>query len=271
MKKTQAVSAGIAFVLAITFILHAQETAITVQSIRAASANDLNTRFEAVEETTPLPAELVPEVGTFYSAKNPSFPPLPRNLLGLDAWDLGNGRFLLDDLNLGDTSTGFGMRALAMDASMPGDSGSDGESNNYNNFASRYTIDPNGLWLDIAGITNGAAWFNLHNATNQVYAITSKTNLLSADWKIELEVWPGTNQTVTPFTVPVLDRTSMLFIRAQDWSGVDDNGDGIPNWWIWKYFGTLDLSATNVDSQGNTLLYDYQSGIDPNIISFCHR
>ena len=129
-------------------------------------------------------------------------------------------------------------------------------------------LPTNGLCLEITGVSNGAAWFNLHNATNQVYAITSKTNLPSAGWNIEREVWPDTNQTVTPFTVPVLDRTSMLFIRAQDWTGVTENGNTTPDWWFWEYFGTMNLSDTNLDSQGNTLLYDYQYGIDPNVISF---
>ncbi len=73
-------------------------------------------------------------------------------------------------------------RAMAMDASSPGDSGGDGGTDNYSNFASSYTIDPNGLWLEITGVSNGAAWFNLHNAPNQVYAIWSKIDPL-ANWK----------------------------------------------------------------------------------------
>jgi hypothetical protein len=267
MKKTQAVSAGIAFVLAINFSLHAQETTTTVQSIRAGSANDLNTMLEAVEETTPLPAESVPKFGTFYSARTPTGPPLPTSM-GLPAWDLGSSKWLLDDL---DQPQGQ-MRAMAgnimaMDVPSPGDGGSDGGSNNYSNFTSSYMIDTNGLFLEITGVSNGAAWFNLHNATNQVYAITSKTNLPLVGWNIEQEVWP-TNPAVMPFTVPVLGRTSMLFIRAQDWTGVTENGNTTPDWWFLENFGTVALSDTNLDSQGNTLLYDYQHGLDPNVISF---
>ncbi len=222
--------------------------------------------LEAVEATTPVAAESVPHVGTFYSAQlPPNWPPL-RQYQSVPAWDLGGGVCLLDDLDLV-THAALECGRWPWSAPMPGGGGSDGGSNNYSNFASSYTIDTNGLYLEITGVSNGAAWFNLHNATNQVYAITSKTNLPLASWNIEQEVWP-TNPAVMPFTVPVLGRTSMLFIRAQDWTGVDDNGDGIPDWWIWKYFGTLNLSATNLDSQGNTLLYDYQHGLDPNVISF---
>ena len=76
--------------------------------------------LEAVEETTPLPAESVPKVGTFYSARTPTGPPGPYNLNGLARVGF---RFLahgcLDDL---DQPQGQ-MRAMAgnmmaMDASI---------------------------------------------------------------------------------------------------------------------------------------------------------
>jgi len=70
-----------------------------------------------------------------------------------------------------------------------------------------------------------------------------------------------------PLTVPTLDRQN-LFMRAEDWTGVDSDGDGIPDWWIWLYFGNLSQTATNLDSQGNSLLYDYTNGLDPNVVAF---
>ena len=121
------------------------------------------------------------------------------------------------------------------------------------------------MWLEPTGVSNGQAYLNLHNSTNQVYAIWSTTDLL-ANWNVETEVWP-TNQELMPFTVPTLERQN-LFVRAEDWTGVDSDGDGIPDWWIWKYFGDLSENATNLDSQGNTLLDDYQNVVDPNVISF---
>ena len=127
--------------------------------------------------------------------------------------------------------------------------------------------DTNGLYLEITNVAAGLAYLNLHHATNLVYSIwsTSATNL-PAGWQVETEVWP-TNQDVMPFTVPTLDRQS-LFLRAGDWTGVTENGNTTPDWWFWEYFGTVNLSDVNLDSQGNTLLYDYQNGLDPNIITF---
>lgn len=140
----------------------------------------------------------------------------------------------------------------------------DGSGDYANSYVS-YTIDTNGLWLEITGVSNGAAWFNLYNATNQIYAIWSTTNLL-ANWNLETELWP-TNATVMPFTVPTLEGQN-LFVQAEDWTGVTENGNTTPDWWFWEYFGTVALSDTNLDSQGNTLLYDYQNGLDPNVIQF---
>jgi hypothetical protein len=71
-----------------------------------------------------------------------------------------------------------------------------------------------------------------------------------------------------PFTVPELDRTNALFFRAMDWTGVKENGNTTPDWWFWEWFGTTALFDTNLDSQGDTLLYDYTNSLDPNIISF---
>ena len=124
------------------------------------------------------------------------------------------------------------------------------------------------LWLQITGITNGMANLILNNATDQVYEVLSKTDLTLTNWTIEPGVvWP-TNATAMPFSVSVLDRTKALFIRVADWTAVTENGNTTPDWWFWEYFGTLDLSDTNLDCQGNLLLYDYTNGLDPNVISF---
>jgi hypothetical protein len=133
--------------------------------------------------------------------------------------------------------------------------------------ASAFDFATNSLWLQIIGVTNDTAYLILNNTTDEVYEVWSKTDLTLTNWTIELEIWP-TNPAMTPFTVPLLDRTNALFIWARDWTGVTGSGNTTPDWWFWKYFGTLALSDTNLDSQGNTLLYDYQNGVDPNIILF---
>ncbi len=216
--------------------------------------------LQAIEETTPLTAESVPRGAMFWSAQYINYPPLPSNINNLPAWNLGGGNWLLADQDfdyaaLEQQNAAMHMLSKAMGLEMDSQEVDDNS----------YTIDTNGLWLEIAGVSNGAAWFNLHNSTNQVYAIWSTTDLL-VGWNVAAEVWP-TNSEVMPFTVPTLERQN-LFVRAEDWTGVDSDGDGIPDWWIWKYFGDLSENATNLDSQGNTLLDDYQNVVDPNVIQF---
>jgi hypothetical protein len=49
----------------------------------------------------------------------------------------------------------------------------------------------------------------------------------------------------------------------------DVDGDGLPDWWEEMYFGTNGLNSNDsFDGQGNSLLYDYMNGIDPNIPAF---
>ncbi len=162
------------------------------------------------------------------------------------------------------------MRAMGMGVPSPGDGGDSGDVGDYSPMFSGGTpIDTNGLWLEITNVSNGWSYLNLHNGTNMVYAIWGTTNLLTG-WQVEMEVWPtnGTTiPTVTPFSVQNLNRQN-LFLRAEDWTGVTENGNTTPDWWFWEYFGTTALLDTNLDANGNTLLSDYQNSIDPNIINF---
>ncbi len=155
------------------------------------------------------------------------------------------------------------MRAMGMDVPSPGGAGGgSGGSGDYSGSYVPYMFNTNGLWLEITNVSNGLSYLNLHHATNQVYAIWSTTNLLTP-FQVETELWPTPDQTnVLSFTVENLDRQN-LFMRAEDWTGVTENGNTTPDWWFWWYFGTTALSDTNLDSVGNTLLYDYTNGIVP--------
>ena len=170
------------------------------------------------------------------------------------------------------TTAGQSMRTMvggvmmAADGMSPPGGGGGFGTNGFYSDSFNYTVPTNGLFLTLTNVSNGFAWLNLHNATNLVYEVLSKTDLSDAGWNIETEVWP-TDTNSTAFTVPELGRTN-LFIWAQDWTGVTENGNTTPDWWFWEYFGTTILSDTNLDSQGNTLLSDYQNGVDPNVITF---
>ncbi len=183
---------------------------------------------------------------------------MPGNVNNLPAWDLGNNAYLVDDLEVNYVE----LQSMAMCMQVL-ESGGD-ENVDF----SSYTFSRDGLWLEIAGVTNEQAYLNLHNAANQVYEIWCRTDLAATNWDIEQEVWPVLGQEPTPFTVPVLSRTN-LFIWARDWTGVDENSNGIPDWWEWKYFGNFNQPTNgDYDSDGTNILDEYQRGADPNKIRF---
>jgi hypothetical protein len=65
----------------------------------------------------------------------------------------------------------------SIDMSMPRN-GDDGGTNNY--FTSNHAQPDYGtnLWLEITNVSNGQAYLNLHNATDMVYEVWSRTDLL---------------------------------------------------------------------------------------------
>ncbi|MGD0814627.1 MAG: hypothetical protein ABSA83_13555 [Verrucomicrobiota bacterium] len=225
------------------------------------------------ETNPPVPPEDLPRIGTFYSAQNR--PPLPYDWLpDLQVYPLGNGQFVVDDSSVnysaagtqGDVSRPGGEAAASMDDSgaplPPGDGG--GGTNSFGG-GGPYPVpsfSTNGLWMQITGITHGIVSLNLNNAADTVYEVWSKTNLNQTNWNIETEVFP-TNQQVMPFTIAGQGRGN-LFVWARDWTGITSNGNETPEWWFWEYFGTVDLSDTNLDVNGvQTLLFDYTNHINP--------
>ena len=248
-------------------------TAADMPALKQLTDAQLSALINALDATPTIPYTALPRngmAGTYFSLEHPDYPPLPGDINQADVWPM-DGFYILNDVSVHSAEKRGRERAVrstagitAMISGPPSPGG--GGTNTVNYATSTNTFDHTKLWLEITNISSGVLPLNLHHATNQVYAIWSTTNLLTA-WNVVTELWP-TNGTVMPFTAQSLIQPN-LFLRAEDWTAVDSNGDGIPDWWIWSYFGNLSETATNLDSQGvNTLLYDYQHGIDPNIISF---
>ncbi|HEX3627971.1 MAG TPA: hypothetical protein VH280_21380 [Verrucomicrobiae bacterium] len=242
-------------------------TALVAKSLHAQLPFS-NADLAVIESTTPLSAADMPYLGTFYSAANPGYPPLPGNILGLDGWSLGDGFYLLNDVGEGGSTGGFS----AMDESEPPFPGGGGGAPY--NFTNGYAYPTNGLWLQITNTAGGLVYANLNGATDTVYEIYSTTNLPVAaaalsNWDVEMEVFPGVNTNTMPFTVAMNGR-DLLFLWARDWTGITSNGNLTPDSWLYYWFGIdgLSFSDTNLDTSGNTLLFDYTNGFDPNFIQF---
>ena len=158
------------------------------------------------------------------------------------------------------TAQNMGMnRALA-----DGAGADDGMANGVNGQSS-YALDPNLLGLSLTNVANGLAWGNLLNCTDFVYAVWSSADLAApfAQWQIEAEVFPSATNAM-PFTV-LTQGWPILFLQAGDWTGAETNG--LPCWWLWQNFKNLNETASTLDRNGNTLLYDFQNGLNPNVVS----
>lgn len=255
---------------------------------------------------SPTPLESLPVMGgTFYIVENngviPPFPCLPVQYWNCQAWQMADGIYLVDATGgqvpqaprlmarqsmttstvdsvqaaidaqgnavanlieqvqdaqfMRETAAMFGMDAPMLD------SGTEYSAN------FTYSFDTNALWLEITNISSGYSYYNLHNATNLVYAILTTTNLLMP-FAAEIEVWPN-DTNCQPFNLQNSGR-QYLFVRAEDWTGVDSDSDGVPDWWSWKYFGTVNLTDTNLDYSGNGLTFaqDYSNNITPTVFTY---
>ena len=291
MNKSIALPMVFAFLTAPVALLHAQETATS--SGAPDSIVQLTAESNGLAE---VPPETLPTPGTFWivtaDGVSAPYPFLPLDDQSAPVFTITSNVFLVDvtggqvDLQgLGATSTADALTMLAgqvekvIAQTQTAAASQPVTSMTADRLASSQALDLSGgdltpafsfstdtLWLQITGVTNGIANLILNNATDEVYEVLSKTDLTATNWNIEAgEVWP-TNATAMPFTLPVLDRTNALFIWAMDWTGITENGNMVPDWWFWKFFGMLGLSDTNLDCQGNTLLSDYQNDVDPNII-----
>ena len=69
---------------------------------QAATAEDFQVLLEALEATPPLPASAAPAFGNFWNAQQPPplWPPVPMNFWNLPVWSLGDGSYIINDLDL---------------------------------------------------------------------------------------------------------------------------------------------------------------------------
>src|ERR1039458_4446183 len=172
--------------------LHAQTTLVQSGAVAqdVNSMSDTEVLLQAIESVPPAPATSAPRAGTFFSAQHApgtrlAWPPLPGNN-GLPVWNLGDGVYLLDDLQV-DYSLPVSVRLAGsgmgtMDNSggpFPGYGGG-GSTNGYEYSFTRPVYTTNDLWLEITGKTNTTAYLTIHepwNVTNGVYDLFYTTNL----------------------------------------------------------------------------------------------
>jgi hypothetical protein len=264
------------------FVLRAQEMATPVQegaisltdtNLDWNSMSDLEVELKTIEMTTPTPAANAPDVGTFWSAQHApgspeAWPPLPGNINNSPVWDLGDGVFLLSDLDFDynppvtfSLKAHSGMMMDAMDSGPGGDGSDSGDGGISPTFAPNYGTN---LWLSITGVSNSFANLFLENTEPDIqYEIQSKQDLTVTGWVSEGFVLGSELTNWTPMNVAQNGRTN-LFFRIRSWA---DDGSGLPIWWQLQYFGTTGINPNALDSAGDgwTIYQKYQMGLNPNV------
>src|SRR5581483_4298712 len=192
------------------------------------------------------------------------------------------------------TPTGSGDGSLGLDGGIngsdgigfPGSGSNGGFAPDFNSGGSgtpQMSCPPGSLCLEIwqpgTNIFNSdsnSVTLILHGTTNDnstTYQLVSSTNL-GAGWTVDPTSLENPGQDWTPLTVSIADRPT-LFFRARN-SGLDTDGDGLPDWWELKYgldpnnpdtgnTGIPDGYKTDGIGDGYTYLQKYQMGIAPNV------
>jgi hypothetical protein len=132
-----------------------------------------------------------------------------------------------------------------------------------------YQVPENQLFLEVLPASNGCARLLLHGATNEVYELMSKISLGEKEWHPEQAVHGARNDQPRFVVVPIMDRTNTVFFWARDWTKVDENRNGIPDWWEWENFGDLNTDVDrDYDGDGRSIREEFLAHIDPNKIRF---
>ena len=248
--------------------------------------------------------ESLPFSGTFYSLQITNYPPFPGNIFNLPCWSLGDGVFLLNDVSVDYQALRQQAEAeRAASRSMmnssgppgPGEGGGEG-GGGYSEFQGQ-VFTTNDLWLEIAGVnsSNQTASLVIHppwNETNAVYDLFMTTNLTvegtglnrtnwawvvrTGTWQTNLTVGGLTNET-TFFRLGLTNDTDgdwltdafEKLVGHTDPNNGDQNTNGLPDGWEWKYFGNLNQTASgDYDGDGVDNGTEYTNGTDPNTIQF---
>jgi hypothetical protein len=282
MKTTRVVGVGVAFVLAITFILRGQVslpaspagmislTAANVATFKSLSDAQLETLVNALEAAPTFSADSLPmggKAGTFYSLQHPDWPPLPGDIRQVPVWYLGSGFYLLDDLDYPESSAAGGM--MAMDASDPPGFGDGGGTNSGDGFSSNFqpqVFTTNDLWLQITQMTSTTVSLVIHppwNETNGIWDLFATTNLnpnaaglnlTNWAWVLRTDAWQ-TNLTVANFSI-----SGQCYFRLG--TMLDSDGDGLTDAYE-KLVSHTDPNNPDTDGDGISDLDEILNHTDP--------
>ena len=193
----------------------------------------------------------------------------------MDVYSIGGDQYIIDGASVDAAEEAiralevqFGLRSPSMNGiDLPPDDGgtNDVGGGDYGGGGTNavFSYPSNALYLEITGVLSNTVFLNIHGTTEDVlYEIESRTNLVAgADAWVSAGLVNGL-QDLTPTTVPAGVGTNCLFLRAKSY--VDDDGNGLPDWWELTYFGTNGIDPyADLAGDGWTVLRKYELGLAP--------
>jgi hypothetical protein len=238
--------------------------------------------------------------GAYWRLQQPTQPPLPYNPfpdLPVYTLDAASHVYLIDDSSVDYPALNESRAMESAVAEFVGDfefMGAEGGESQSPMFALMYSSDE--LWLEITGVTpsDRTGYFVIHPPSSEadgVYDLFATTNLSisvpglnGTNWTWLLRTEPGhTNLAVNHLTASEcffrLGRTNdtdgdllsdalELLVNHSDPTNPSTAGNGVPDFWMWENFGSLQPVDGDYDHDGYNNLTEYQYGLDPNSISF---
>jgi len=244
-----------------------------VGSLKSYSDDDLGRFVKLLDETPTIPAESVPRYAAgFFSLQRPEFPPFPANIYNVPCWNIGNGKYLLSDLDVSyDTPTQNRMQMLGLGPPGPGDDWTNGVGDGGGAITSGIVSwGTNDLYLEIKGLSPNQtnSYLVIHppwNETNGVWDVFGTTNLAFAVGGLNLTNWAWvlrsglwqTNVSVINFSI-----SGQSYFRLG--TMLDSDGDGLTDAYERLVSHT---SPTNTDTDGDGIS-DYLEvllGLNPTV------
>lgn len=269
----RAALAGICGTVLMATVLHA--TLVTTDLTNSTAAKKihkpvvdpvLTAQLAAVEKLPTIAADAVPRraVVAYYSAQNLAWPPLPENVYSLPMWDLGGGRFVVDDLTVNyqqgtiSVSTMTANGVMALDVPLP-PGGGGGSTNDISPQGQSNYILPPGLKLTPPVFTNGNVSVNIYEHDPSLpYDVYFCTNLLpQVQWNLVSHGVVG--QTNFVFANSFGNSPTVFFIAA---SGADTDGDGLSDGYEALISHTNPFKA-DTDGDGMSDGWELAHGLNP--------
>jgi hypothetical protein len=186
-------------------------TSLTEANVDWSSASDLEVMLQAVESVPPAPASSASRIGTFYSAQHApgtrsQWPPLPGNFYRVPVWNLGDGVYLLDDLQIDYADSAATATTMTMSANAkPMGQGLSPAFSTQNGPWPYLTIAPTGtnqLLITVIN-TNPAATYYLQMTpvlANSNYPWTTITNGVAGQTNFTVNIGPYADEFFWAFT-----------------------------------------------------------------------